>query len=100
MIAALFVALALAASDQPTATPASTVSPTPATSASASPAQTAAPVATPTPAPTRSPVPTASPTQARRAGVFVLSHLAAAQSPDASVRAAAIALASPETLGL
>lgn len=79
-----------------------TASPTPLAAPTGQPVATPPPVVSPlplTPAPTPTPTPTPVPTPVRPADVAVIWHLAASTSADASVRAAAIALSAPDSLG-
>ncbi|MBV8223364.1 MAG: hypothetical protein JO293_08385 [Candidatus Eremiobacteraeota bacterium] len=78
----------------PLPSPAATAPATIAPSASSTPAP-----ATPTVAPTQAPTATPVPTPAYPADVAVVWHISAAVSADASVRAAAIALSAPDSLG-
>ncbi|MBV8170673.1 MAG: hypothetical protein JO219_01950 [Candidatus Eremiobacteraeota bacterium] len=82
----------------PIATPPPTTAPAtsaPASTPTAVPARTAPPTAAATLAPSPTPVPTA----VRPAAVAIVWHMPAAPSSDQSVRAAAIALSAPDTLG-
>jgi len=107
--AALVIAVATSSptpppTGQPVATPAPIVSPVPLTSASPPPTpqtHSASPTSLPTAAPTGPPTPTPTPlpTPVRPADVAVVWHMAASTSADASVRAAAIALSAPDSLG-
>ena len=99
VLAAAVVAGPSALPSLPGVTPAPAASTLPGVSPAPPTRSTAAPSAAPTVAPTPTPVPTPTPTPPPPADVAIVWHMAASTSADASVRAAAIALSAPDSLG-
>ncbi|HME81962.1 MAG TPA: hypothetical protein VKF82_07780, partial [Candidatus Eremiobacteraceae bacterium] len=103
MAALLAAAVAAGPSALPGGVPGVTPAPAASTLPGVSPApptrSTATPSAAPTVAPTPTPLPTPTPTPAPPADVAIVWHMAASTSADASVRAAAISLTAPDSIG-